>query len=132
MRPARFCGMGKPGLLLLLAVAVADVSAQVYVDPTRPPPLPGAQQESGPVAVPPGPVLQSVLTSPLRRMAIISGRTVRLGDRVGDAVVADIRETEVVLRSGRQTQVLKLFPNVQKRLTSSGVRTNADPATSGR
>ena len=85
------------------------------VDPTRPPAIltPEAQQgDKVPAAS--GPVLQSILISPTRVVAIISGETVRQGDKFGEFRVVKITEEEVVLRSGSQLQTLKLFPDIEK------------------
>jgi MSHA biogenesis protein MshK len=93
------------------ALAVASVRAQALTDPTRPPNANApadAPQEAG------GPQLQSVLISPRRRLAIINGTMVSLGDMLGEAKVVKISETEVVLQKGDETEVLKLFPGVDK------------------
>ena len=85
--------------------------AQMMADPTRAP-------RAVPSEITPeqtrGPVLQSVIITPERRAAIINGERVELGAVYGDARVARITETEVVLRSAGRTEVLKLYPNVDK------------------
>jgi MSHA biogenesis protein MshK len=83
-------------------------------DPTRPPASIDRPTEDSSVRAT-GPVLQSVLISPSRKVAIINGETVKLGDKFGDARVVKIAETEVVLRNGNDVQVLKLFPQVEKK-----------------
>lgn len=90
--------------------------AEAITDPTRPP----LENTIGDIAPTSGekPVLQSVLISPLRVEAIINGRTVKVGDKVGDAKIVKISESEVLLREGKDLQVLKLFPNVEKRPNS--------------
>src|SRR5450759_1304523 len=112
--------MAIQGGFLLLVYAATPVSfAENFLDPTRPPASLGLAQE-GTVSPPAaGPVLQSVLISPGRMVAIISGKTVRLGEKFGEARVVKITESEVVLRSGTDSQTLKLFPRIEKRLTSS-------------
>lgn len=108
------------GFLLCLPL----VHAQDLPDPTRPPaamdtrPEPAAGTQAG------GPMLQSVLISPTRKAAIISGRTVALGEKFGDARVVKITETEVVLRNGKEMQTLKLFPDIEKRPEASRTRTD--------
>ncbi|RJG07982.1 MSHA biogenesis protein MshK [Noviherbaspirillum cavernae] len=94
-------------------------------DPTRPP---GAL-DSAYGAVDAGPVLQSVLIGPGRAEAIISGRTVRLGEQFGDARVIKITDAEVVLRNGSEVQTLKLFPSIEKLPASS--RVSNKPALRG-
>lgn len=90
--------------------------AQVPNDPTRPPPgfdtAPATANEAeGAGAM----TLQSVMISPTRKAAIISGVMVKLGEKYGDAVLVRVAENEVVLRSGNEHQVLKLHPGVEKR-----------------
>lgn len=100
-------------------LAMASARAQALTDPTRPPQevAPGdAPQEAG------GTQLQSVLISPRRRLAIINGAVVSPGDTVGEAKVVKITETEVVLRKGGETEVLKLFPGVDKQAAGRSSR----------
>ncbi len=89
--------------------------AETLPDPTRPPlaALPGgaAAQEQGEGEA----VLQSVLISPARKEAIISGQTVPLGGRFGAARLIGIGEGEVVLQTGDVLKTLKLYPAVDKR-----------------
>ena len=96
-------------------LATAPVQAQPIPDPTRPPaaaiaPAAGASALS-PVAD--APQLQSVLVSTRqggRRVAVINGETLRVGEKLGDAVLISIGETSVVLRRGKQLQTLTLYP----------------------
>jgi MSHA biogenesis protein MshK len=80
-------------------------------DPTRPPAM-VESDAAQPAAA--GPVLQSVLVSPTRRIAMIDGQALTTGDKFGDARVVKITENEVVLRNGHEVQTLKLFPQVEK------------------
>jgi MSHA biogenesis protein MshK len=105
-------------LNVLALCALAGVAqAQAVVDPTRPPAAMTAPQlPPGAVALPRAeraqPQLQSILVSLRpggRRVAVIDGKTVRQGQRVGDAQVLTINATDVVLRRGSQTMTLKLF-----------------------
>lgn len=95
------------GALLALA---PGVFAQALVDPTRPPdaaPVPGSAASAGAAR----PQLQSVLISNRpggRRLAVIDGRSVRAGDKVGGAVVVSIGEASVVLRRGKTLETLRL------------------------
>ena len=91
-----------------------------FADPTRPPdaapggPAPGGPAPGGSL----GPRLQSVLIAPDRRLAIISGQQVRLGEKFGAGRVVRITESEVVISSGQGTRTLKLLPGAEKRLRS--------------
>lgn len=97
------------GALLALA---PGVFAQALVDPTRPPdaaPVLGSAVSAGTAR----PQLQSVLISNRpggRRLAVIDGRSVRAGDKVGGAVVVSIGEASVVLRRGKTLETLRLYP----------------------
>jgi MSHA biogenesis protein MshK len=97
---------------LLGAVILPAAQAQGLVDPTQPPAA-FAAPDSGAGASPGAPVLQSVMISPSRRAAIIDGVVVRVGDKVGNAVLVSVGESEAVLKSGESTQVLKLYPRVE-------------------
>ncbi len=92
---------------------VSAAVAQSLVDPTRPPV--GLADMAGSAAVG-GPVLQSVMLSPGRKVAVISGEAVILGGRYGAARLVRLTETEAVLKNGAETIVLKLYPRVEKRV----------------
>lgn len=100
----------------LTGVIYSPSLAQVLTDPTRPPAATladdGAEKEAGEGATP---VLQSILISPSRRQAIISGKTMTVGEKVGDAKIVRITENTVILRNGSDLQTLKLFPGIEKR-----------------
>lgn len=88
---------------------------QALPDPTRPPPGLQAASAASAVAVPDTLVLQSVLLGPGRTpAAVISGRLVAVGDRVGDARLARITAQAVQLKSPHGTTTLSLMPEGQK------------------
>lgn len=98
-------------LALLLALLLPPAHAQGLVDPTRPPDAPSAGSEPGAIAARAVPQLQSVLVaSSGRRVAVIDGRTVRVGDRVGEASVESIGGTIVTLRRGKTLETIRLYP----------------------
>ena len=99
---------------LALMIYCASAMAQVGNDPTRPPSGFGTTGTDVDVADG-GMVLQSVMITPTSRAAIIGGVTVKLGEKYGDAVLVKVAENEVVLKSGTTSQVLKLYPGVEKR-----------------
>lgn len=99
------------------------VLAQGLPDPTRPPASLGVVESASAVASTSGPELQSILISPTRRIAIINGQHLRQGDKFGEARVTRISESEVVLRNGSESQVLKLFPEIEKHPVSRAART---------
>jgi MSHA biogenesis protein MshK len=56
-----------------------------------------------------------VLISATRNVAVINGQTVPLGGKFRDATLTRITETGVELRNGSRVEVLRLFPQVQKK-----------------
>ena len=99
--------------LLALCLACSGVQAQALDDPTRPPAALWAPASAAPVA-PAQPRLQSVLISTQpggRRLAVIDGQTVKVGSKVGDAVVTEIHDTAVLLRRGKSLETFKLYPS---------------------
>jgi len=106
-------------MALVMSVLTDVAMAQSLVDPTRPPLL--VMSESAAEQTLAGPVLQSVLIAPQRRVAIISGQAVELNGKYGELTLIRMSETEVVLRNPqnpKETQTLKLFPGVDKRMSS--------------
>jgi MSHA biogenesis protein MshK len=106
----------------LLFVLPLSVFAQNLPDPTRPP-MSLLQSDAGAV-VPTGPVLQSILISPQRKIAIIDGQTVKLNGKVGNQTLVNISETEVVLKSGKQLQTLSLHPDLIKKKNRASAKMN--------
>jgi len=93
--------------------------AQGLVDPTRPP---GGLAEAAEATAAGGPVLQSVMLSPSRKIAVISGEMVALGGRYGSSRLVRLTETEAVLKNGPETTVLRLHPLVEKRATGADAK----------
>jgi MSHA biogenesis protein MshK len=102
----------------LISFAAASVLAgaalaQPLADPMRPPmrgPAELRQSEA------PSTRLQSVLISPGRNVAVIDGRAIRVGERVGDAILVSIEPSEVTLQRGAALERLTLLPGaVEKR-----------------
>ena len=115
--------------LMSLSVAMPSV-AQALADPTRPPnTMETSAAESG--AGTSGPVLKSILLSSNRRLAVIDGRTVNVGDRVGNARVIAIDTDSVKLRGSEGVTSLKLLPEV-KRTGSKPAASRAEPRSQQR
>lgn len=96
--------------LIMLACAslfAGAALAQPLRDPTRPP---GVGGESAPAEAVAPTRLQSVLISPHRSVAVIDGRAVSVGERVGGAKVVAISAAEVTLETGASRQTLRLLP----------------------
>lgn len=115
-----------------LAAPLAGSAADFPLpDPTRPPAAlfaPVASGEPDAVAAASAPAtVQAIKISSRRRTAIIDGQEVSLGGKFRDARVIGVTPDEVVLRSGKESQVLKLYPDVEKRARSASTNENAKP-----
>jgi MSHA biogenesis protein MshK len=86
---------------------------QSLSDPTRPPNTSGAQGPQGDLEAPTT-VLQTVLISPGRKLAVINGSVVLLGGKVGEATLASISETGVVLKYSDRTEVITLLGGIER------------------
>ncbi|CAK0770195.1 MSHA biogenesis protein MshK [Gammaproteobacteria bacterium] len=86
-------------------------------DPTRPAVGAPVEVESG-TSTPNAPTLQSILIGPGGRWAIINGRTVAVGDAVGEARLVRIDPDAVTLIHNDTQETLKLFPSVDVRWLS--------------
>lgn len=82
-------------------------------EPVAPEPAPAVAATPAPL-----PVVQTILFSPGRNVALVDGRIVKPGDRVGEGRVAEIGRDAVVVESpdGRRTSLaLRRPPDGQKR-----------------
>jgi len=102
------------GLASALPARAADVFDSLP-DPTRPA---SASGESAPSVVQ-GLVLQSVLIAPQRRLAVINGRTLAIGERFDGVTVIDIQPHEVVLKRASGELTLRLVPRYVSRSTNT-------------
>jgi len=114
MIPAR---LGVIAVALAMAPGWGACFAQNLSDPMRPPGFaaPGGtgEQTSGG-----GLVLQTTLLSKGRRIAMIDGKPMKVGDRIGKARIISIEAGAVTLREANTTTVLQLYPGVE--VTSPG------------
>ena len=88
----------------LLLVFQAQVCAESLPDPTRP------YNVVEPVITDANPVLQSVLISDSRQVAIINGKRVAVGDRYADSQLIHLEDGEAILQGKHGSQKLSLFP----------------------
>ena len=107
-------GTAAAWVALAIVAAAAPASGQVLGDPTRPPNLSGLSFGAA-ATTPSGPILQSIVLSPKRRLALIDGKLLGIGNRVGGATLVAIEIDSVRLQEGRGTKVVKLLPDVWKR-----------------
>jgi MSHA biogenesis protein MshK len=103
------------GLLLCAASldAVQAAPGQGIADPMRPPNVVAGRDNEE--LEPPANQVQSVLIARGRKVAIVNGQTVRVGDKLGEAVVKSISESGVVLQFADRTETLKLLGDIQRR-----------------
>ena len=97
--------------IVCFALAAASAAAAMK-DPTQPP---ASLTEAPAEGLRARPVLQSVIIAKGSRAAIIDGERVEIGGRFRDATVVRITEDEVVLRQDGVMQVLKMYPDVEKK-----------------
>lgn len=112
---------------LVGASAIAAEGLAGLADPTRPGAAPAYVESAAPAAA--GPVLQSTLIAPGVKRAMISGKTYTVGEKVGNAVVSDIRPYEVMLNQGGRETRLRLVPPLAKEATeqSAGRKKGVNP-----
>ena len=100
---------------VLLAGGLLSLPAQAqFEDPTRPPNFSELASNAAQDSSAPAWQLSSILVSPQRSIAIINGKTVKQGDRIGNARVLKIQTTGVILRTGEETFTVKLLPEKMK------------------
>ncbi len=104
---------GAPGLLLAVCLLSLGQSAWALSDPTRPPQAREASRAAAPAR--PHWSVSSVMIAPGRRLAVVNGRTVGVGDRVGGARVLAVLTDGVRLRRGRHEFTVALLPRSIKR-----------------
>lgn len=109
-----YCVMAAAAIVACLSC----VTLHAQTDPTRPP---DAIPVSGPSAADSDHgELTSILISGARAEAVVGGRLVHVGDRIGHAQVVKISESEVTLRDEHGLHALKLFPGIEKRIIAAG------------
>lgn len=113
----RLCSKNKFCFVWLLAGMATGVhAAENLPDPTRPPDVYSGAGESLEIAASPVVELQTIILSSTRKVAVISGQAVALGGKFGDARLIKLTPSEAVLRSENGLMVLKLLPEVEKKM----------------
>lgn len=108
--------------LVLVLFASKGVCADVlggFPDPTRP--IGNSTTAPREIREPHRYELEATFISAERKLALISGRYVAVGDVVGDAIVTDIRAYEVVLSSRQGQRTMRLLPRLVKPARVVGV-----------
>jgi len=104
-----------------LALAIAARAAPLG-DPTRPPQAEGDAAGAGAAAQD---RVETILIAPDRRLAVIGGRIVRVGDLIGGARVVRIRESGVTVRRDGVDEELPLLQGIEKKRRPRAVRPEA-------
>src|SRR5437763_11508208 len=102
---------------LLGAIAAGAAIAQGgLADPTRPPSVVPKVESAGGTAAPAQAArrLQSVLISGTRKLAVIDGKTVALGEKIDGAKLVGVAETGVTMRRGEDRQTCRMYLNEQR------------------
>lgn len=97
-------------VLMLLLVSGHSLAQEPMRDPTRP--------YSAPVMLNASPArfkVNAIVNSDKRRLAIVNGRRLGVGDEIGGAVVVAIRASEVVLRVDGEEKTLTLNRGARQR-----------------
>lgn len=119
LRPGKFAGVLAAALALALGWGhwLAEARAQTLHDPMQPPtfaaPASGVPGVAGGEPAAGALVLQSTLMSGGRRIAMIGGKSMKVGDRIGEAKIVAIEPGAVTLREGATTRVLELYQGVE-------------------
>ena len=104
--------MNAKRLPIILLVLAGWAHAQGLPDPTRPPAL----VEGEATATPASSGLQSIIhRKGGKSAAVINGRYVELGGKVGDATLTRINEDSVELRSASGRETMYLTPGIGKK-----------------
>lgn len=96
---------------VLLCCASPLLLAGTFYDPTRPPPafMPSASQSAASAPVEKPLVLQSVLLSPQRKLALISGQSLKIGQSIRGYQLQSLSNSEARLLGPNGILVLKLL-----------------------
>ena len=100
-------------MTLILGPGPYLAQAQALSDPMRPPAFAAPGGAAGEQTSGGGLVLQSTLLSNGRRIAMIDGKPMNVGDRIGGARIMSIDPGAVTLREANTTTVLRLYPGVE-------------------
>jgi len=91
-------------------------------DPTRPPPTANETAATGaqPAPSPDGGLQTIILAKGHKPRAVINGVMLELGDKLGDATLVKLNESEAVLQGPAGREVLYLLPGMVKKTQSAG------------
>lgn len=112
-------GLKRISAIVALALVSVTSQAEVLPDPTRPAVSLGAPQSGAPAseekAVPTDDGLRTIIISPDRRSAVINGRQVVLGGKLGNERLMAVCDASVVLQGTEGRREVPLYPGVEIR-----------------
>lgn len=99
--------------MLLVGVAASGMALAQVADPMRPPE--GVAATDGGVAPAAQSGVQAVIVRPKgKSVAVINGKQVSVGDKLGDKKIVKISEKEIVLKGESGREVIKVMPAIEK------------------
>ncbi len=101
--------------LTCLALALSLGTAHALDDPMRPPLVRSAPSEGATAAPQQRYQLTSTLVSAQRRIAVINGRRLTVGERIGNARLVAVESDRAILSEAGRTFTLHLIPVTIKR-----------------
>ncbi len=125
VRKLEWAAVLAPTVLLVAALMAAmPARAETLMDPTRPANAPRAV--SGGVAVEASARVTAVFLAGGRRVAVLDGRVVKAGDRLGDLVVQEVLADGVRYLRGGRSEVVRL-PRQDARVRHSAGGEESNP-----
>ncbi len=102
-----------------LALSFGPLSAQSGRDPTQPPPEAGLGGANAVPAVPAGLPTSTILVRDGKAYLVVGTRLYAQGQKLGQARIERISETEVWLREGGVLRKVSQFPGIERRAVKS-------------
>lgn len=103
-------------LFFLLTALAGGTDVAALNDPTQPPSRSSSTKSPGKAAAPAVRLeLTSILVAPERRVAVINGRPLQVGERIGDYRVMDIQFAEVLVKNADRLIPLTIKSGVVKK-----------------
>ncbi len=98
--------------------AKGTATGSALADPTRPPAILAEGQPNEDISkkeLPASGLQTVILRKGAKPLAIINGQTVKLGEKVGDARLVRLSETEAVLQGPEGKEIMRLMPAAERK-----------------
>lgn len=117
-------------VLLITTLTISIGYAQGLPDPTKPSiGVPTNDVNNNNTSSAPSALQSVILPKKGKPIAIINGRQVTIGDKLDEERVTKITENYVELKGASGTRVLKMSPDVEKKLSTRKPAANKQPAS---